>query len=832
MPARPGQLTAMISSTALDLPGHRAAVKEACNACGVLPIVMEHLPARDASGITVSLEMVDKADIYIGIYAWRYGWVPKGKGISITEIEFDHAVERKNAGALQEILIFTADKKHAFTAEDIEAKKNAQTKLRKFKDRACTGRVRKEFKSVEELRRLVSEALNEIKHRHANDPAALPPKPAAPEKTTNNLPRLLSFFGRQQELDTIAKALLPQTRTWGALIDGAGGIGKTSLAIRAAEIAAPQFDRVLFVSTKVQKLTPEGAVALSNSIVPAYPELLSEIAKLLGLPHIAEKPEAERPGLIKAAVQSEKVLLILDNLENLDKTQQNQLFEFVSDLPPGCKAIVTSRRRTDVDARIIRLGKLDQDAALAYLEELSAGRDLLARASRDERLHLYEETGGNPLLLRWVVGQLGRGGCRTIASALDLCRKASAANDPLEFIFGDLLETFTEAETKALSALTYFTQKIEVKFIAELAGLTKVAAQTALGDLANRALVMPDEADENFALVPMVADFLRTKKPEVVAETGDRLEERAYTVIMENGWQKHDRFPELEAAWPGVAPALSLFLAGDHVRLQTVCTALGQFLHFQGRWDENLALCEKAEARAVTAADYEKAGWRAYDVGFIHSLRLEADAVLICADRATMHWDRAKSGARERATAIRLRGIGHLLKKNYPAAIAAYLEALDLNRSRAAESVDVAIGLNSLASAEHLSRDFDAAEGHYCEALRVARAINWAEGVAGQTGNLAALALDREDWPAAEILAREALPLAEAVHRQELIARDSHRLAQALVRQGQAAEALPHARRAVEIYTHLGHPDLASAQAILAECEAALAAKYSSDRSQ
>jgi hypothetical protein len=230
-------------------------------------------------------------------------------------------------------------------------------------------------------------------------PSVLPPSPAKPEKTTNNLPRLTSFFGRQKELDVIAKALLPQTRTWGVLIDGPGGMGKTSLAIRAAEIAAQHFDRVLFVSTKVQKLTPEGAVAVSNSIIPAYPEMLNEIARLLGLPHIAERPEEQRPALIKAAVQQEKVLLILDNLENLDKTQQNLLFEFVSDLPPSCKAIVTSRRRTDVDARIIRLEKLDQDAALEFLEELSAGRDLLAKASREERLHLYEETGGNPLYL-------------------------------------------------------------------------------------------------------------------------------------------------------------------------------------------------------------------------------------------------------------------------------------------------------------------------------------------------------------------------------------------------------------------------------------------------
>lgn len=44
----------------------------------------------------------------------------------------------------------------------------------------------------------------------------------------HNLPSLESFVGRDQELRYIADALDSESRTWGALIDGPGGIGKTS----------------------------------------------------------------------------------------------------------------------------------------------------------------------------------------------------------------------------------------------------------------------------------------------------------------------------------------------------------------------------------------------------------------------------------------------------------------------------------------------------------------------------------------------------------------------------------------------------------------------------
>ena len=65
----PKRKTAMISSTSLDLPEHRQQAIDACLRQGIFPLAMEHLPASDTDAINVSLNMVNEADIYIGIYA-------------------------------------------------------------------------------------------------------------------------------------------------------------------------------------------------------------------------------------------------------------------------------------------------------------------------------------------------------------------------------------------------------------------------------------------------------------------------------------------------------------------------------------------------------------------------------------------------------------------------------------------------------------------------------------------------------------------------------------------------------------------------------------------
>jgi len=153
------QPVVMISSTARDLPEHRNHVLDACLRMGMFPVMMEHQPARDEDAITESLRLVNDADIYICVVGFRYGYVPAQYNNSITEIEYDRAVER---GIPR--LVFIMGEDHAIKRNDVETGEGA-AKLAEFKSRLKKDRVVGFFNSPEELRALVIQSLASIKQQ-------------------------------------------------------------------------------------------------------------------------------------------------------------------------------------------------------------------------------------------------------------------------------------------------------------------------------------------------------------------------------------------------------------------------------------------------------------------------------------------------------------------------------------------------------------------------------------------------------------------------------------------------------------------------------------------
>ena len=85
-------LPIFVSSTFLDLEEHRASVREIIRQIGAVDVAMEHLGARDERPKDECLRLIRlESKAFIGIYAHRYGYIPKGDTCSITEAEYDAA---------------------------------------------------------------------------------------------------------------------------------------------------------------------------------------------------------------------------------------------------------------------------------------------------------------------------------------------------------------------------------------------------------------------------------------------------------------------------------------------------------------------------------------------------------------------------------------------------------------------------------------------------------------------------------------------------------------------------------------------------------------------
>jgi CheY-like chemotaxis protein len=83
-----------LSSTYEDLIEYRAKAANAVERLGQHGVRMEVFGARPTSASSACFEEIDSCDALVGIYAHRYGYIPDGSNVSITEQEFDFALEK------------------------------------------------------------------------------------------------------------------------------------------------------------------------------------------------------------------------------------------------------------------------------------------------------------------------------------------------------------------------------------------------------------------------------------------------------------------------------------------------------------------------------------------------------------------------------------------------------------------------------------------------------------------------------------------------------------------------------------------------------------------
>ncbi|WP_053128242.1 winged helix-turn-helix domain-containing protein [Pseudomonas sp. MIACH] len=128
------------------------------------------------------------------------------------------------------------------------------------------------------------------------EPMSLPTE-GAPQRPSHNLPlRRTRMLGRQALIDSLVQHL-PEQRF--ITLTGAGGIGKTTVALRVAELLIGHY--------------PDGIRLLDLAPLSAPSMILPNLAALLDLTHTEHEPLA----VFARRLQARQLLLVIDNCEHL-----------------------------------------------------------------------------------------------------------------------------------------------------------------------------------------------------------------------------------------------------------------------------------------------------------------------------------------------------------------------------------------------------------------------------------------------------------------------------------------------------------------------------------
>ena len=319
------RIDVMVSSTFKDFEKHRSGIQDAILRMGMHPLMMDHLPAADRDAIDESLRLVDAAEIYLGIFGFRYGYIPvdmtrNPKHLSITELEYRHAVERDIPRlcffmAEQHPITMVDTKEDTTDSQEIDRRKKL---LQALKDEIGVSRVVNFFKSPEELRALILGALAPYRH---SDPAGslhyISDIPAPPDEYVAHPYTLLAaadLAGRQRELGQLTDWIAePSSRFYGARILSVvaiGGMGKSALTWKwFSQIASQEMKPLagrMWWSFYESDASFGSFVIRALAYVSRTPR--EEVEKL---------PPPEREGRLLRILDAEPFLMVLDGLERI-----------------------------------------------------------------------------------------------------------------------------------------------------------------------------------------------------------------------------------------------------------------------------------------------------------------------------------------------------------------------------------------------------------------------------------------------------------------------------------------------------------------------------------
>lgn len=333
----------------------------------------------------------------------------------------------------------------------------------------------------------------------------------------HNLPTALynDFFGREKDTEFVEGELLYHPNTWVLLIDGIGGIGKSSLAFKIAQQVIEEivegvtdFQHVIWISAKSNRLTFNFKVEEQEPDFDSLEMMLDALIRFFSLPAPAEGSIADKRKLVNKALEMTKCLLIVDNLETVsDET----IYSFFDRIPSHNKILLTSRDRRYklLEGKGLPIEGLAEEAALLLIKSKIEKNhiDSLKGCSDQVLSRFTEKTHGHPLILECLLHQIYMG--KPVEQALKEMDNAELLK-VFDFCFGSTYSMLDEESQMILICLVLFDRSVGFKEISFVCDLGEQTVATSIEKLKRFSLIKEkaEEGTSQFYLLPVIKKYV------------------------------------------------------------------------------------------------------------------------------------------------------------------------------------------------------------------------------------------------------------------------------------------------------------------------------------
>ncbi|MBI3245848.1 MAG: tetratricopeptide repeat protein [Deltaproteobacteria bacterium] len=591
------------------------------------------------------------------------------------------------------------------------------------------------------------------------------------------------------------------------VLSGAGGVGKTTLAIEAAHELLDTFAR------RVVWVSADGQSQFS------FASLLDATAAQLGQPQHRVLPPEQKEAAVGSLLAAAPALIVLDNFETIAQAEQVRCTEWLLH-KTACPTMMTSREPID-GAHNKPVGPLSEPEAQELLKRLIGQARNPQHFDRVDPALLIAASARIPLVLEWVVSRID-----LLGDAQEVLRdlkrgEGSAAQRVFDRSFA--LPQVGDDGRAVLLALSLFVPEATRVALAEVSGFgqneTRLAA--ALSPLLGLLLMKPVDSGQRFMVEGLTRELAKAHLAHDLR--ADAFHQRFIAYFLRYAEAHQATTPEdldaLEQEKNNLLAALELTFAQRAweqviALADALVTPQNDMFSLRGYWDDFIRCGERGAAAAQALGDEAAVSRFSGHVGFMRLRRGEYDQARAAYQQALETWKKLKD---ERNVAVNLHQLGMItyLQGDYGEARKQYEESLRI-RQQLGDQQGIAASLHQLGNIAYEQGDYGEARKQYEESLGINRQLGNQPDIAATLHQLGMIAEDQGDYGEARRQYDESLKIERQLGDQPGIASSLYQLGRLAEIASDKAEAAKLFRQALEILERLRSPDAEKARRSLA----------------